>query len=63
MFLRDRTLMAQPFTRPKLQFEGDPFPVAEQVTDFSVAANGTLAYSSGGDDYRNWFCATGAAGN
>jgi serine/threonine protein kinase len=54
LFLRDRTLMAQPFDGGKLQLAGDPFVVAEQTSSspdnrtpaVSVAANGMLALVS-----------------
>ena len=56
LFLRERTLMAQPFDAGKLETTGDAFPVAEQVDstlradvgEFSVSGNGVLAYTSGG---------------
>jgi eukaryotic-like serine/threonine-protein kinase len=56
LFLRDKTLMAQPFDAKRLQLNGDPFPVAEQVQYdsllwrgvFSVSQNGILAYQGGG---------------
>ncbi len=52
-FLRDGTLMAQPFNAGKLQLQGDPVPVAEHVGAelsagyFSVSPTGVLAYRSG----------------
>ncbi len=54
-FLRDKTLMAQPFDAPSAKLSGDPFPVAEDVSyvatrnvaAFSVSEEGTLAYQSG----------------
>lgn len=59
-FIRERTLMAQPFSSDKLQFTGEPFRVAEGVipfgesgptgyAPFSVSDNGVLAYRTGGD--------------
>jgi hypothetical protein len=57
VFPRDRTLMARPFDPASLQFTGDAFPVAEDVTllapgtvvgVFSVSQEGTLAYQKGG---------------
>jgi serine/threonine protein kinase len=54
LFLRDRTLMAQPFDPNKLLLTGEPVPVAEQVGfntvmgfgNFSVSDNGILTYMS-----------------
>ena len=56
LFVRERTLMAQPFDAAKLQTTGDAVPIAEQIDSsttaaryqFSVSQNGVLAYSSGG---------------
>jgi dipeptidyl aminopeptidase/acylaminoacyl peptidase len=61
LFVRERTLMARPFDAEKLEFTGDPFPIAEAVTllapgtlvgVFSASQNGVLAYQvgSGQDD-------------
>ena len=54
LFLRQDTLMAQPFDDGKLEIVGDPFPVAPQATATlnppQVAAsvsNGTLVYVAG----------------
>ncbi len=51
LFVRDRTLLAQPFDRSQLEVLGEPLPVAEQVggtfEDFSVSDSGLLVYSSG----------------
>jgi serine/threonine protein kinase len=49
LFLRGTTLMAQSFSRDRLELSGDAFPVAEQVggtrvSTYSVAENGTLAF-------------------
>jgi Tol biopolymer transport system component len=70
-FLRENTLMAQPFDAGRAEPSGDPFPVAEGVfftadygnADFSVAENGTLAYQTGqGVDGRLiWFDRNGRA--
>jgi eukaryotic-like serine/threonine-protein kinase len=52
-FLRDGTLMAQPFDAGKLQLQGEPVPVAEHVGAelsagyFSVSPAGVLAYRTG----------------
>jgi hypothetical protein len=49
LFVRDRTLMAQPFDAAKLQTTGDALPIAEQVDaggaiqyQFSASQNGTF---------------------
>jgi Tol biopolymer transport system component/predicted Ser/Thr protein kinase len=54
LFLRDRTLVAQPFDPKSLKTKGEPIPVADQVgTDsvglgrFSVSREGTLVYRTG----------------
>jgi eukaryotic-like serine/threonine-protein kinase len=52
-FLRDGTLMVQPFDTAKLRLSGDPVPVAEHVAaagslgTFSVSPAGVLVYRSG----------------
>ena len=55
LFVREHTLMAQPFDPTKLQTSGDPAPIAEGVdlssvnaqSQFSSSQNGVLAYTSG----------------
>jgi len=54
LFLREGTLMAQPFDARKLQISGEAFPVAEQIpqnagafASFAASDNGVLAYVSG----------------
>ncbi len=54
LFVRDRTLVAQPFDAKALKTTGEPIPLAEHVgTDnvglalFSVSRDGTLAYRTG----------------
>ena len=70
LFVRERTLMAQPFDAGKLQITGDAVPVAEQVDSSSLAAqnqfsasqNGVLAYTSGasgGGLLLTWFDRSG----
>jgi eukaryotic-like serine/threonine-protein kinase len=69
LFVRERTLMAQPFDADKLQVTGDPFPVAEQVgfnpangrAFFSVSENGVLVYRTRvfSDTQLAWFDRTG----
>ena len=63
LFVRERTLMAQPFDPGKLQTAGESFPVAEQVgvdffrARFSVSSSGLLVYESIGAGNRQllWF--------
>jgi Tol biopolymer transport system component/predicted Ser/Thr protein kinase len=70
LFVRERTLMAQPFDAAKLQTTGDAVPVAEQVdssgiagqNQFSASQNGVLAYASGasgGNLQLTWFDRSG----
>ncbi len=54
LFVRDKTLVAQPFDAKALKTTGEPVPLAEHIgTDsvglarFSVARDGTLAYRTG----------------
>jgi Tol biopolymer transport system component/predicted Ser/Thr protein kinase len=73
LFVRDRTLMAQPFDAAKLQTAGDAVPIAEQVDShrlpraqkqFSASQNGVLAYASGGGAGNlqlTWFDRSGKA--
>jgi len=70
LFIRERTLMAQPFDHKRLELTGEPFPVAEQVGAslamgfFSVSANGVLAYRtslSSGSSQLIWFDRQGKA--
>ena len=72
LFVRERTLMVQPFDVGKLETTGDAVPIAEQVdstlgasaqNQFSVSQNGVLAYSSGASSGGNlqltWFDRSG----
>jgi Tol biopolymer transport system component/predicted Ser/Thr protein kinase len=72
LFLRQQTLMAQPFNADKAQTTGDPIPIAEQVVSnsagivaqgqFSASQNGALAYISGsvgGDTQLTWLDRSG----
>ncbi len=70
LFLRQNTLMAQPFDPKRLEFTGDAFPIADQVQDiatrvqgiFSASENGVLAYSEaalGGGRQLVWFDRSG----
>jgi serine/threonine protein kinase/Tol biopolymer transport system component len=53
LFIRQGTLLAQPFDAKKLHLNGEPVPIAEQVASdgpgeaFSVSENGALAYRTG----------------
>jgi serine/threonine protein kinase len=56
LFLRDTTLMAQPFDSRRLVFTGEAFPVAEEIQTqpgappygvFSASDTGVLAYQTG----------------
>jgi hypothetical protein len=65
LFMRDRTLMAQPFDTGKLATTGEAVPIAEQVDhaatvygEFGVSQTGVLAYIAGGrsgDVQITWF--------
>ena len=66
LFLRGRTLLAQPFDAASLKLTGDPVPVADPVGigtisgrgAYSVAANGTLVFGPGGggqSTQMRWF--------
>ncbi|HEV2064029.1 MAG TPA: protein kinase, partial [Thermoanaerobaculia bacterium] len=56
LFLRERTLLAQPFDAKRLRFSGEAFPMGEQVQYFgnfgfgvfTASDNGILAYQAGG---------------
>jgi eukaryotic-like serine/threonine-protein kinase len=70
LFLRDTTLMAQPFDVATLEAVADPFPVASHatttLTGLQVAAsvsNGTLVYLTGGsrETQLTWFDRAGKA--
>ncbi len=66
LFMRDRMLMAQPFDLKAAEFDGDPFPLAEDVIVraltgagvFSATDNGVLVYQTGGREVGrrlHWF--------
>ena len=63
LFMRDKTLMAQPFDAGRLELTGEPVPLAEQVGSiqgygyFSASTNGVLVYRSdaGGVSQLTWF--------
>ena len=56
LFVRQKTLMAQPFDAKSLTLSGEPFPVVGNVQEdpgfftavFTVSDNGVLAYQEGG---------------
>jgi eukaryotic-like serine/threonine-protein kinase len=55
LFLRDQTLLAQPFDTSRLEFTGEATPIAEHIAvngatgvpEFSASNNGTLVYNTG----------------
>jgi len=66
LFLRQFTLMAQPFDTRSLQLTGDPIPIADPVQEgrsvakgvFSASEDGLLTYvegASGADRQLEWF--------
>jgi hypothetical protein len=71
LFLRETTLMAQPFDSRRLVFTGEAFPVAEEIQTqpgnppygvFSASDNGVLAYQTGtvaAGSQLIWFDRTG----
>jgi eukaryotic-like serine/threonine-protein kinase len=71
LFLRETTLMAQPFDLRRLALTSDAFPIAEQIQTqgnfppsgvFSASVNGVLAYQGGGamtNSQLVWFDRTG----
>jgi Tol biopolymer transport system component len=71
LFLRETTLMAQPFDARRLEMTGEPFPIAEDIQTlgtnppygvFSASENGVLAYRTGSGAASSqlvWFDRTG----
>jgi Tol biopolymer transport system component len=71
LFLRETTLMAQPFDARRLVLTGDAFPIAENILNtntqnpfgiFSMSENGVLAYQTGTEAVGSqlvWFDRTG----
>jgi len=65
LFLRETTLMAQPFDVAKLELKGEPVPIASSVAStnygfgrFTASMNGGLAYIQGGSGaptQLSWF--------
>jgi eukaryotic-like serine/threonine-protein kinase len=53
LFVREGTFLAQPFDLKRLQFEGEPTPIAENISgtqfqEFSISTNGVLAFRNNG---------------
>ena len=68
LFVREGTLMAQPFDAKRLALVGDPVPVAEQVASFrdygffSTSSNDVLVYRTVDTDFQvTWFDRQGNA--
>src|SRR5262249_33634055 len=71
MFMRETTLMAQPFDARRFELAGDPFPVADglqtnqsvfPVGVFAASDSGVLAYQTGSASYGSqlsWFDRSG----
>jgi eukaryotic-like serine/threonine-protein kinase len=64
LFVRDGTLLAQPFDAARAQTTGNPTPIVENLDSpaFSASQNGVVAYSSGGASSRvrlTWFDRSG----
>jgi eukaryotic-like serine/threonine-protein kinase len=61
MFVREGTLMAQPFDAARLSLAGDAVPVAEHVGSFrdggffSASTSGLLVYRTDSDSQVTWF--------
>lgn len=66
LFVREGSLMAEPFDTRQLAVKGEAFPVAEQVqafsvrrdAGFSISANGVLVYQGGTEQVKSqltWF--------
>jgi len=65
VFMRDETLMAQPFDNRRLELTGQATPIAEQMGDgrgFSVSANGVLVYEPRANSRQlTWYARDGKA--
>ncbi len=62
LFVREGTLMAQPFDAARLRLSGEPLPIAERLDwNFSTGSNGLLSYRAGAIDARQlrWFDRSG----
>ncbi|HLG59912.1 MAG TPA: protein kinase [Vicinamibacterales bacterium] len=72
LYMRDRTLLAQPFDAGRRELSGEPAPVAEQLVVsaglglgyFSTSDTGTLTYFTGisGNSHLTWFNREGQTG-
>jgi eukaryotic-like serine/threonine-protein kinase len=47
LFLQNGTLMAQAFDADRIELQGDPAPIVQQVDSFTVSTSGVLAYTGG----------------
>ena len=60
LFVREGSLMAQPFDERRLEFAGDAVPIAEQVSaqgQYAASSTGALVYASGSAGRRQlaWY--------
>jgi serine/threonine protein kinase/dipeptidyl aminopeptidase/acylaminoacyl peptidase len=61
LFIRDGTLMAQPFDPSQLELAGEPLPLTKEVGSnltygfFSASNNGVLVYRTSGVTQLTWF--------
>jgi eukaryotic-like serine/threonine-protein kinase len=59
LFVREGTLMAQPFDSRRLELKGRAAPVAEEIEGgygaFSASANGTLGFRQGAASQLTWY--------
>jgi serine/threonine protein kinase/Tol biopolymer transport system component len=56
LFVQNGTLMAQTFDAARLEFKGDPEPIARQVAGATVSGNDILAYSGANTALQlTWF--------
>jgi eukaryotic-like serine/threonine-protein kinase len=56
LFVQNGALMAQTFDASRMDLEGDPVPIAQQVASTTVSANGILAYAGGNAPLQlTWF--------
>ena len=52
---QNNPLMAQAFNASRMELEGDPVPVVQQVANITVSANGVLAYGGNAPLQLTWF--------
>ena len=56
LFIRDQTLLAQPFDAKRLELTGEPISLTQPVGNFSASENGVLVYVARGDYTQlTWF--------